>query len=309
MSIHQQIMEQFPMRRTPKEKEAFRQWAASFVEERGWKCVIEETSWGKHKNVIIGDPDSAALIVSAHYDTGYDQVLPTLLVARSWPLWILWQAGVLLLLMLISLGADMLCGALGLTPQLRSIAFVGTFLLLLVLMMLTFPNRHNANSSTSGVAAVLQLCDTLPEEQRGKVAFILFDNAEKGFKGSKLWAKDHAELAWMRPILHLDAIGVGDTMMVSCMDMARRATGYGTLKRVLTETPGLRCELHDSKTMLLRTDHKSFKCGMGCACFTKKKLLGCVTTRLHTHRDTRCDQKNLDWLCAAVTTYLTEINA
>ena len=111
----------------------------------------------------------------------------------------------------------------------------------------------------------------------------------------------------MRMILHLDAIGVGDTMMISCMDMAKRATGYGTMKRVFTATPGMRCELHDSKTMLLRTDHKSFKCGMGCACYTRKKLLGPITTGLHTRHDIRCEQKNLDWVCEAVTAYLSEV--
>lgn len=279
------------------------------MEERGWKCVIEETSYGKHKHVIVGDPDHAALIVSAHYDTGFNQLIPTLTVARNLPLWILWQAGVILLLFLLSFGADMLCGAFGLSPQIRSLAFIGTFVILLVLMMQTFPNRHNANSSTSGVAAVLQLAETLPEEDRSKVAFILFDDAEKGFKGSKRWAKDHAELAWMRLILHLDAIGVGDTMMISCMDMAHRATGFGTLKRILTETPSMNCEIHDHKGMMISSDHKSFKCGMGCACFTRRKVWGCVTRYLHTAWDTRCDQKNLDWICTAVSSFLKEINA
>ena len=127
--------------------------------------------------MIIGDPDNAALIISAHYDTGYNQGLPSLVVARNWILWLLWQALTLLLLFAVSLGADLLGGALGLTPQLRTIAFVAVFLLQLLLMMHTFPNRHNANGSTSGVAAVLQLCDTLPEALRGRVAFILFDDA------------------------------------------------------------------------------------------------------------------------------------
>lgn len=176
-------------------------------------------------------------------------------------------------------------------------------------MMMTFPNRHNANNSTSGVAAVLQLCDMLPAEKRQKVAFVLFDSAEKGFKGSKLWAKDHAELAWMRLFLHLDAIGKGDTMMVSCMDMARKATGYNKLKRIMTEQRGMTCEFHPSKSMPLRMDHKSFKCGMACVCFTRKKGLGCVTTGLHTFRDTKCDQKNLDWVCQAVENYLTELGS
>ena len=44
-------------------------------------------------------------------------------------------------------------------------------------------NRHTANDNTSGVAAVMELMARLPEEQRSKAAFILFDNEEKGMLG------------------------------------------------------------------------------------------------------------------------------
>lgn len=86
---------------------------------------------GRHKNVIIGSPDDAALIVTAHYDTGYNQVLQSVLTARNWGLYIAWQFCVLFLLFAISLGMDYLAGALNVNPQGRAIVFVASFLLLL----------------------------------------------------------------------------------------------------------------------------------------------------------------------------------
>lgn len=202
MSIHEQIMAEFPARRTKEEKSAFRAWAAAKAEAQGWHCVIEETSTGKFKNLIIGKPDSAALLVTARYDTGCERLLPTVAVARNWGVWLLWALMQITVLFVLSLLADFGAGALGFSPQIRAICFVAAYLLLLVLASQTFPNRHTANVS-SGAAAVLELCEKLPEDLRGKVAFILFDGAERRNRGSRLWAKDHPELAWMRLTLNL----------------------------------------------------------------------------------------------------------
>lgn len=95
-------------------------------------------------------------------------------------------------------------------------------------------------------------------------------------------------------------------MVVSCMDMARRATGFGTLSRAMTETKGKHCELLASKMVPFRTDHKSFKCGMGCMSFRRYGILGRLTFDLGTRRDDRCDQKNIDWVCSAVTACLQQ---
>jgi len=302
-TIHATLMEKFPVRRTREQKADFRAWASAFCEERGWRVTVEEPSKGRQKNMIIGDPEHAAVLFSAHYDTPANNVVPNLMIPCNMPLFVLWQALIVCVLIAFGLAVDFAAGALGASPRIRAFAFIGGYFALLLLMNL-FPNKHNANDNTSGVAAVLQMIDTMPAEDRAKCAFLLFDEEEHGCRGSKLYAKDHAELAWMRLLVNLDCVGDGDTFLFSAPDPARRCPGYSRLLKVLADRPGRKSEFVASKYCRIRSDHRAFKCGIGAAAFTRGKL-GCITGRIHTGRDTVCSQENLDWISGGLCDFVS----
>ena len=47
---------------------------------------------------------------------------------------------------------------------------------LLLVMIMGPANKNNVNDNTSGVAAVLRLMESLPQEARERAAFVLFDD-------------------------------------------------------------------------------------------------------------------------------------
>ena len=61
----------------------------------------------------------------------------------------------------------------------------------IALVMIGPANKHNANDNTSGVVTLLEIARSLPESQRGKVCFVLFDLEEAGLIGSAAYRKAH----------------------------------------------------------------------------------------------------------------------
>ena len=62
------VLAQFPIRKTAEQKKAFREQAQPFFEKLGYAVKVEKGSFGA-QNVVIGDPDHAKYLVTAHYDT------------------------------------------------------------------------------------------------------------------------------------------------------------------------------------------------------------------------------------------------
>ena len=303
MTIHEELTRRHPIRRTEEQKHAFRQWAIDRAGQAGYSARVEENGRAQIKNVIIGDPDSAAVIFSAHYDTPSRMLIPDMKFPRSIPV------AVCLHMLLVLLGIAISVAVLSLVHLFTPDGYVlfATFVLcyvgLLVLISCGPANRNNANES-SGVAALLQLIAALPEEDRDKCAFILFDGGTKGRTGSKAWAKDHAELAWMRLLVDLDKVGVGDHALLVSSSMARRCTGFNTLEKVLAETPGLTAHFYDGKTTLTGGDSRSFKCGVALMVCEQRPGLGFVIGRIATARDTLCEQRCLDWVVTGLTGFV-----
>ena len=61
------VLAQFPVRKTKKQKQAFRDAVQSYVKALGYDVTVEKKS--RAHNVVIGDPVNAKYLVTAHYDT------------------------------------------------------------------------------------------------------------------------------------------------------------------------------------------------------------------------------------------------
>ena len=284
MTILETINEKFPIRRSDKQKEAFRKWVMAEMNAMGYRAHVEENDKGKHRNVIAGDPESAELTVTAHYDTPACIGIPNLMIPRNWAVYYLYQSGML-------------------------IGYFGVYMALLLLMLYGPANKHNVNDNTSGVAAVLETMARIPVEQRPKIAFILFDNEEKGCRGSKAYAREHLHMQHIKLVVNLDCVGVGEHFIVSSPRLARNMEQYELLEQVLSECKDRTAHFYSSFTTRGNSDYRSFKCGVGISAYRMVSGVGFYTGAIHTARDTQADQGNIEYLAQALSETIARLTS
>ena len=85
---------------------------------------------------------------------------------------------------------------------------------MMYLLLAGVPNPHNVNDNTSGVCGVLALMESFAAEKPEEIAFVLFDNEEKGLLGASGLAKAHKQVAKKTLVLNMDCIGVGEAMLM-----------------------------------------------------------------------------------------------
>lgn len=308
MNFHTYINENHPIRKTDEQKSAFRTWAVQQAASLGYTARVDSLGKkGQHNNVVIGDPHSAQVIFTAHYDTPARGLFPNLMLPRNIPMFILYQFLVIGVLILIAIAAGIGVGLLTQQPDLAMIVGEAVYFALLFLMLIGPANRHNANDNTSGVAAVFALMEKLPAEQRSKAAFILWDNEEKGMLGSKAFAKEHPKLAHLALVVNLDCVGLGENIIMVVNKLARKLPAVDTLEKAMQNTSGRAFQMFRSVSWLLNSDHKSFKCGvMVCAC-RKAKVLGYYTPYIHTGKDTVIDQENIPYLAEGLSAFVAAL--
>ena len=296
MTICEQITELFPIRKTAAQKQAFRQWVMGEIGAMGYRVRLEDNGGGRQQNIVVGDPEHAEIIFTAHYDTPSTILLPDLQIPRNYPVYLLWQlliiGGMLGISFLLGFGLGLLSGS----GDVMLLTFFGAFLVLMWLQIGGFANKNNVNDNTSGVAALLETMALLPEEHREKAAFVFFDNMEKGRKGSKAWARDHLEVQHTRFVVNADSVGVGDTFVVFVPALAKNMPQYTVLQQAMDAIPGKTCSFHSSVTTRGNSDFRSFKCGVGIMACREVSGVGLYLGGLHTSWDTVADQANIECL-------------
>lgn len=305
MSYVTTLAEKHPVRKTAAQKAAFRAWALNEGRAMGYPARIEENGRMKHRNIVFGDPEQARIVLTAHYDTPAAMLLPNLLVPCNAVLFGLYQALVIGLMLAVSGALSALAGLATGNETVAKAVLLAVYFGLLLLMLLGPANKHNLNDNSSGVAAILTLMSRLPADKRQAVAFILFDNEEKGTLGSGAYAKEHLQQQFTRLVVNLDCVGVGEHILISAGKLARQRPEFAPFKRVLTETPGRSVAFFDK--LLGSSDHKRFKCGVGVMGCKRAPIVGYYTPWLHTARDTACDEGNIDFLAEAFSRLMDEL--
>lgn len=297
------VLKSFPVRKTKNQKRSFREAVVSYARSHGYEAAVEEGSFGV-RNVVIGNPETASTLITAHYDTCARLPFPNLITPCSLMGFVGYQLLVTLAMLipsvLLSRAADaLLGGSWGHT----------VFLIVLwadVLLMLIGPaNPSNANDNTSGVVTVLEILRTLPENLRSDTCFVLFDLEEAGLLGSAAYRKAHPKATDRQIVLNLDCVGEGDELLFFPTKKLLKnkgkiaplyaVCGYFGQKSLLVKDKGF---------AIYPSDQMTFPYGVGIAalCRRKKTL---YLSRIHTPRDTCLDETNVNILRAALITYLT----
>ena len=303
LTVPMDILNQFPVRKTGRQKDAFRAAVQAYAESLGYVCREEKGSFGS-RNLVIGDPETASFLVTAHYDTCAVLPVPNLITPCNLFLFFLYQivltVGIFLLSILIGVAAGLLTGS----SFIAGWAGYVTIWAILICMVVGPANRHNANDNTSGVITVLEIARTLPENQRKKVCFVLFDLEEAGLIGSASYRKAHRKQIARQLVLNLDCVGDGDHLILFPTRKLRKdKTKLAFLYRT--------CGYFGKKSLLLRekgfaiypSDQMNFPYGVG-ICALRKGRLGLYLSRIHTPKDTILEETNVNILRAALTSFI-----
>ena len=84
------IDRQYPVRKSKKQKQAFRDAITDYASMSGYPFLVESGKKGC-QNLIIGDPASARYLVTAHYDTPARMPVANRLYADNPVMYVLWQ--------------------------------------------------------------------------------------------------------------------------------------------------------------------------------------------------------------------------
>ena len=305
-----EIDTRFPVRNSKSQKEAFRDYVFEETGALGFFSSEELNGSRKpaqaHRNIVIGNPLKAGVVFTAHYDTPRRSLFPNLMLPLNKVLKYVIVFAQVFAILAVAIGAAFavrsLSGLEGLPGRLLIVAVYAVVYFGLYLLMLRGPaNRHNRNDNTSGTAAVLALAAKLAGSP--DAAFILFDNEEKGKKGSKAYAKDRPEMKSGRLVINMDCVGNGEHFIVSASEAAMDDPLFRSFSAAL-ESIGAR--MYSSRKASLNSDQKSFDKGIGiCACRYRKGV-GYYAGRIHTGRDTVASAENIDRLTNALVSFVND---
>ncbi len=297
MTLAEDILSRFPVRKSGEEKQQFLKWAQQRLAEWGWRCRIEENGRAPQRNLVVGQPDTAPLLIVAHYDTPARKLLPNLILLR--PVWFaLYQLVNIAALLVLPALVFAALWRLTTDARLNLWGFVLSYLALLLLQQRGVANRHNHNAS-SGMIAALCAARALPPELRGRVAFLFTDHGECGHQGGKSWCKAHPQAQYTRFTLELGCLGVGEELSLISTSLARKSRGFGALSR-LAEAQNPRA-LRGAGATPVGGDFRSFKCGAHLLYTQRKKGIGEFVPSLHTSGDTQLNEENLDTVTSLIT--------
>ena len=297
------VLHHYPVRKTRAQKQVFRDAVTEYAQSMGYSCRVEKGSFGC-RNVVIGDPDSATYLVTAHYDTCAGMLLPNFITPCNLALYILYS-----LLLILVIGVASIAFGILVTLAIGD-AYIGTetislfFWLFLLLMIFGPANKHNANDNTSGVVTLLEIARTIPENHRDKVCFVLFDLEEAGLIGSAAYRKAHKKVTDRQLVLNLDCVGDGDNIRIFPTKKLRKDCGKrAPLYKVCGYFGNKSLLVQDKGFAFYPSDQTNFPWGVGIAALHKGKC-GLYLGRIHTSRDTVLEETNVNILRAALTTLI-----
>lgn len=297
------VPDAFPVRKTKAQKQAFRDAVQSYLEGLDYPVAVEKGRWGS-RNLVIGDPKEAKYLVTAHYDTPARLPFPNLITPCNFVPYVLYQLFTVVYIFAAAAGLEIFFGLL--LGGLRSHSYFGSSYLWIICLLVFFgpANKHNANDNTSGVVTLLEIARTMPENQRHKVCFVLFDLEEAGLIGSASYRRAHERETNSQIILNLDCVGDGDHILMFPTKKLKKdrkkltslytACGYFGTKSILVREKGFSVN---------PSDQKHFPYGVG-ICALRKSKFGLYLGRIHTKKDTILEEANVNILRAALTSVI-----
>lgn len=285
------LIDQYQIRKSRKQKAAFRVWLQEILRKEGYSVSVERGNFST--NVVVGDPERAKVLFTAHYDTCAVLPIPNFITPRNALFYLLYQVLLCLPIFGVVFGAEAAMLLLWEDCPLWAVMMVMYALLFFMLWWIIDgpANKHTANDNTSGVLTLLETALALPAELRSSVCFVFFDNEEKGLFGSAAFAAKHRKVKKNTLIINFDCVSDGDH--IHFFPNKREKKDRETW-RLLKEAFSVNAE----KTVTITTgiypsDQRAFARGVGVCALKKSRIWGYYMDRIHTNRDTVLDERNI----------------
>lgn len=309
------ILQEYEIRKSNKEKQRFIDYIKLRLGKAGYDAesdiTIEEKGKGilKSRNIVVGNPSTAKILLGAHYDTCAMLPFPNFMSPTNPVLFILMQ----MVLVIVLLAMDLAVGIIAMFfTQNGEIAYVASLVFLWVLivhMLIGYRNSHTANDNTSGTIVLTQFLETLPKEDRDKVCVVYFDNEEKGLLGSSFFYKKHEKEVKDKIFINMDCVGDGKEVLFLLKKNARKDADCNCMLEVLKECENehdVELLTRNMKPMMFPSDQVHFSKGIG-VCAVKKSPIGRYVARIHTPFDTICREENINYIVDSMKKFVERI--
>ncbi len=299
------VLHQYPVRKSGKQKKSFREDVTAYAKTLGYETSVEKGFPGC-KNVIIGNPEKAKYIITAHYDTPARLPFPNLVTPCNLFTFIGYQ--ILQVLMIVAIILPLVAVVAFLSKNLDiTIRAFGLFLIGFCCWMMFGPaNKNNANDNTSGVVTVLEIAKNLPDAYRDQVCFVLFDMEEQGLFGSSAYASQHRKQVKNQLILNMDCVGDGDELLMVPNSKVKKNPQFIKLLRSIAGSNGCKTlVLREKGVSIYPSDQANFANGVAFSAMQRSKCGILYCDKIHTPKDTILEEENVrmisDSICNALT--------
>lgn len=294
------IFDNYQVRKTKKQKTAFAQYVKQIAERHGYDFKIENGSFGA-RNIIIGNPDTAKVLYTAHYDTCARLPFPNFITPKNFFIYLLYQLFIVGIFFVLAFAIGILSGlVLSFLPINEDVYYIIIstlpqiiYLVLLYLLLGGPANKNTANDNTSGVTTILNIVEKLPQDKKMNVAFVLFDLEEAGLFGSSSFASKHKAIKKNTLVINFDCVSDGEVILFA---LKRTTKKYAELlEKAFVSTPDVAVDI--TKSAFYPSDNASFRGGIGVAALKKSKFFNTLyMDRIHTKRDIIYREENIQFL-------------
>lgn len=300
--LSQKILDDFQVRKTKKQKQAFIHLLHTHIPE----LQVQELGITKSRNLMIGNPETAKVVLSAHYDTCARLPFPNFITPKKPLVSILYS----ILVVLPYVAAIFLLNHL-LTYFIHNFwvhywVCLAAYGLLMWGMLAGPANKHTANDNTSGVITLLEIYNSLSREQREQVCFVFFDNEEKGVIGSAQFRRKYKKVFQDKLLINYDCVSDGDTFLLGISKKANQKY-HVPLSRAFISTQEKTAMLENLKKVYYPSDQAGFPMAIAVAALKYKKPFGYYMDRIHTKRDTVFDRSNIAYLTERTVAFIESI--
>ena len=304
-SVSEYVFEKFHVRKSKKQKDGFIDYICKFADENGYSAKVEKGSSGA-RNIVIGDPDRAKAVYTAHYDTCAVLPFPNLITPKNFFYYIVYQLAITVPIiaflfavafgfsLIVKLAGDAMSLGEDITSTLMSLAWVVAYFLVFYLIMNGPANKHTANDNTSGVITLIEIMQALPADKRDEIAFIFFDLEEMGLRGSSGFARLHKNMMKDKLVLNFDCVSDGETILFAVKNAAKKY--IPALEASFVPDGYFKVDIA-SKGVFYPSDQANFKGGVGVAALKYSKIFRALyMDKIHTKHDTVFNEANIKFL-------------
>ncbi len=289
----QKIFESYQVRKSRNEKRKFAEYLKQLADNWGYSFKTESGIFGA-KNLIVGNPSTAKVIYTAHYDTAPVLPFPNFITPKNFLIYILYNIVLAAAICVVLFSSVFALTALSALLNNKLLLRPELLCFFILFLLIAGPaNKHTANDNTSGVTLLIDIMRELPEDRRNEVCFVFFDLEEMGVFGSASFALKHKKELKNRLLINFDCVSDGDNMLFV---LRKKARNYrNTIAEAFAPKDNFKVEVAE-KGVFFPSDQVNFPCGVGVGALRSTKGGLLYMNRIHTSRDTVYKEENIIFL-------------